>query len=115
MLQCERINLQHFDINNNQTIKAFFNNAIADGYFANPGGEIIAADIFKEHYEDIFRGISEETDFEFYKNGQKQLPVQPLQMEEVLFVTAFANEWNNRQYFIETKNAWLLFGWATMA
>lgn len=114
LLQAERIHLQYQNATDTGTIPLLFNNAITDGYFANPAGEAITTAIFQIMYEGVMNGIGEDDNFEVYKNGQLQLPEQLLQIEDVLFVTAYANEWNDRQYFIETTNAWMLFGWTSM-
>ena len=115
LLQAERFYLRYPNAADAGTVTSFFNDAIADGYFANPTGKAITTAVFQQHYEDIMKGIEEEESFEVYKNGEQQLPEQLPQIADVLFVTAYANEWNNRQYFIESEDAWLLFGWATMA
>ena len=115
LLQAERIHLKYLKAEDNLTILSLFNSAIADGYFANPKGEIISKNEFQNHYDEIINAIKEDKEFEVYINGQQQLPAQTIQIDDILFVTAYSNEWNSRQYFVETKNAWLLFGWATMA
>ena len=116
LLQCERENLKFpADRKLSVTIKYFFEEAMLEGYFSNPEGEYIDTKTFWENYEETISGISAEPTFEVYKNGQAAVAAHLLNKEDIVSVTTFANKWNNRQYFIEATNAWLLFGWASMA
>lgn len=116
LLQCERESLKYpADRKLPVTVKDFFEEAMVDGYFSNPEGEYIDIKTFWENYEETINGISAEPSFEVYKNGQEVATEHLLSVEDIENVTTFTNKWNNRQYFIETTNAWLLFGWATMA
>lgn len=115
LLQCEREALKYpADRKLPTTVKDFFETAMADGQFTNPEGKLINTETFWENYKETINGIDEESSFQFLKNGREEPLIELLNKAEVISVTAYANEWNNKQYFIETTNAWLLFGWATL-
>jgi hypothetical protein len=115
LLHSEMEHLNYPEVKAGCTIESFIYNARAYGYLAQANGTTVMNNVFLQHYEHIVASIQDDPSFEFYKNGMKHVVEQPLKKEDIIMVTAYASDWNNKQYFIETKDAWLLFGWATMA
>ncbi len=83
------------------------------GYLSDRKGQIISNDDFWNSYEEIKSGIFASKDYEFTKNGNLTKKETLIERDEILSVISFANEWNNRQYFIELRTKWSLFTWAT--
>lgn len=83
------------------------------GYLSDPIGQNISNDEFWNNYKEITIGISVSKDYNITKNGSLTRKETLIKRDEILSVISFANEWNNRQYFIELHDKWSFFTWAT--
>ena len=83
------------------------------GYLAQDEGKRTTPIHFLENFNEIKAGIFEEEGSSLRKNAQAIHKELPLTKEELVAVFCFADAWNNRQYFAESREEWLLFSWAT--
>lgn len=93
------------------TIKDFLKFFTAEKGFNNIEGNIISPVIFWEKYNSIIKGLIEETDVVFTRDGNAISYFDLIQLNDLIRVICFDDEWNEQNYFIETKNEWMLFHW----
>lgn len=87
----------------------------SSGYLAQAEGRSTTLDHFLENFNEIKTGIFENEGSSLFKNAQAIHKELPLMKEELVAAVCFADAWNNRQYFAESREEWILFSWATSA
>jgi hypothetical protein len=91
-----------------------FDWAIAYGCIDSPTGKTILPGTSTKNVLETIAGILESPGAQLFINKQEVPLSQPITLEGVQKVTAFANQWNEMQYLIETTTAWIYFDWGTM-
>ena len=91
-----------------------FDWAIAYGCIDSITGEAIPPDTCTKNVLDTIGGILDSEGAQVLINKQQVPLSQPISLEGIQQVTAFANQWNEMQYLIETQTAWIYFNWGTM-
>lgn len=86
---------------------------VSSGYLSKADGWEIPADHFMKNFNEVKEGIFKEKESALYKNGIEVPKDLALEEEELGTVICFADRWNNRQYFTESRDEWILFTWAT--
>lgn len=85
----------------------------SSGYLARTDGQDISLSHFLENFNEIKEGIFKEEGSALYKNRVEIPKALPLTEEELVAAVCFSDKWNSRQYFVESRNEWILFSWVT--
>lgn len=88
---------------------------LSSGYLSKADGWEIPAAHFLENFKEVRDGIFKEKESALYKNGIEVPKDLALREEDLGSVICFSDSWNNRQYFTESRDEWILFTWATSA
>ena len=94
-------------------IQDFIKFFIAEKGFTNTNGKLIPAESFWEQYSATVAGITTEPSFECSKNELSEPYNNLLSKEDIIQVTCFDDTWNEQNFLIETKSAWVLFHWSS--
>ncbi len=86
---------------------------LSSGYLARTDGQHISLSHFLENFNEIKEGIFKEAESSLHKNGQAIPKSLSLTEEELVAAVCFSDTWNNRQYFVESRQEWMLFSWGT--
>lgn len=98
-------NISHPDIS------AFTNALQIWGRFSNYQGSSILIDTFWKDFHATVTAISQQKEFEFHLN-HKLVPFQiPLNKSEIIQVYCFDHNWNEHNFFIQTRINWILYSW----
>lgn len=93
------------------TIKDFLAFFTAEKGFNNTDGKPISPERFWESYNPTIEGLMEEPAVEFTKDGDIISYVDVIQQKDIIQVLCFDDEWNEQNFFLQTKNKWMLFHW----
>ncbi len=74
----------------------------------------ISVNEFWNNFSEITTSILQSPGACLLKNGKLTETANLINLSDIIKVFAFANSWNSRQYFIESKTHWIFFDWATM-
>lgn len=86
---------------------------VFSGYLGQTDSRDISTAHFLENFNEIKEGIFKEEESALYKNRVEIPKDLPLAEEELVAAVCFSDKWNSRQYFVESRNEWMLFTWAT--
>ncbi|RYY43182.1 MAG: hypothetical protein EOO06_20085 [Chitinophagaceae bacterium] len=101
--------------NRTPTINDFLQKLITWGRFTRMEGKAIPVEEFWKRYIATINGMLAEPGFEYQEEGSVKPFRNRLVKEEIEQVICFDEEWNEQNYFIETKAEWILYNWVTMA
>lgn len=91
----------------------FMEFVLHNGYLSNTKGFRIPIRKFWKVFQEIINGISEEQSFVLTNNGMVTDNQTLLNENEIITVFCFIDDWNNQQYYIETKDYFHFFSWGT--
>ena len=98
----------------NITTSEFLDFIFANGrYMLSGKGFDFSINTFWEEYQTIVIGVSNCVNCTFTRNGTVIENQILLKEEDIIAVTCFSDNWNFKQYFIETKTEWWFFDWST--
>ncbi len=83
------------------------------GYLGQTDSWDIPAAHFLENFNEIKEGVFKEEGSALYKNKVEIPKDLPLTEEALVAAVCFSDKWNSRQYFVESRDEWMLFTWAT--
>lgn len=92
----------------------FLNFIFSNGYILNDSGFALPTEAFWIDFEEIKNGIWNQETFTTTKNGIETQEEVSINKDEIFSVTCFSNDWNSKQYLIETQSHWIFFSWATL-
>ena len=99
----------------NVTIRVLLNFFTFGGYLSNREGHEVSIDSFWFDYIAIFNGIKNSPKASFRKNGVERTFLNLLDKDDIIDVLIFDDKWNQRLYFLKTKDNWVVFEWGTAA
>ena len=87
----------------------------SEGYLcANESTSVSKTDFIKDYME-IIGSISKSDNYTITKNGVNQDKFLLINHSKILKVENIINQWNYRQYFLETQKKFIFFSWNTTA
>ncbi|RYY63483.1 MAG: hypothetical protein EOO12_12180 [Chitinophagaceae bacterium] len=92
--------------------RAFFDRLLAYGCVSGPLLHRISTDDARAVLTSLFSDILNSPESSLHRNGLPVALTVPLVQEELLQARAFANDWNDKRYWLETSSAWYFFGWS---
>ncbi|TCZ69902.1 hypothetical protein [Flaviaesturariibacter aridisoli] len=91
---------------------AFFDRLLAYGCVSGPLLHRISTEDARAVLTSLFSEILSSPESSLHRNGLPVPLTVPFLQEELLQARAFANEWNDKRYWLETASAWYFFGWS---
>ena len=92
----------------------FLNFIFDSGYIFDDNGFELSAKTFWIDFEEIKNGISDQETFTMTKNGIETKEEVSINKDDIFSVTCFSDDWNRKQYLVETQSHWIFFSWTTL-
>jgi len=84
-----------------------------EGYLCSYKSKSFSVHEFLKNYKEIINKMPEYDNFSITKNSSIQKEFDLIEKSDILWVESIINNWNYRQYFLETKTEFIYFSWST--
>ncbi|WP_027391813.1 hypothetical protein [Aquimarina latercula] len=84
-----------------------------EGYLCSYKSKAFSVPDFLKSYREIIDKMPEYENFRITKNGSIQTEFNLIEKSNILWVESIIDNWNYRQYFLETETEFIYFSWDT--